>query len=329
MNQQIENLLTDCGELPLLRDRLSQMEEKIMLRNLSNSTLINYSRQIKQISIRFGNLPESLSSSEIDQYLAELASDNASPSRFKHAVYGLRFYFRAIGSAERQIELPIIKNVRRLPTVLSREECKRLFSTTPNLKHKTALMLIYSAGLRVKEVSLMKLCDVDAHRRMMYVKNGKGRKPRYVPLSFLLMDFLIPYLEKFRPNVYVFNGNVPGTPLSKNALSLAMRNSVRRAGIKKEGVCLHTLRHSFATHLLEDGLDIISIKELLGHSNIETTMIYLHVADYDKGKKHSPLDNLYGRKLEVKQKMALNSSKFSEYISKYSHLPNNQLMLFE
>jgi hypothetical protein len=112
-------------------------------------------------------------------------------------------------------------------------------------------------------------------------------------------------------------------------MSLAMRNALHRAGIKKEGACLHTLRHSFATHLLEDGLDIISIKELLGHSRIEHTMVYLHVADYDKGKKHSPLDNLYGKKSVIKKNAILNTLKLSEYASKYSQLPNDQLALFE
>jgi site-specific recombinase XerD len=315
--------------LPTLGNRLLQMQESISLQNLSSGTYKNYSHQIICISRHFNNLPECLSSAEISQYLSELANDSASPSRFKHAVYGLRFYLRAIGKEEMRFNLPALKNVARLPTVLSRDECKRLFDNTHNLKHKAALLLIYSAGLRVQETSLMKLADVDVQRKMIYVKNGKGRKPRYVPLSLRLLDTLVPYMEKYRPRVYLFNGKVSGTPLGKTALSLAMRNAIKRAHIKKEGACLHTLRHSFATHLLEDGLDIISIKELLGHSRIENTMVYLHVADYDKGKKHSPLDNLYGRKTVVRKNVAINAGKLSEYISKYSIAPDNQLILFE
>jgi site-specific recombinase XerD len=236
----------------------------------------------------------------------------------------------AIGEEERKFTLPVLKNEVRVPTVLSREECKRLFDYTQNIKHKAALLLIYSAGLRVQEISLMKLVDLDVQRKMIYVKNGKGRKSRYVPLSLCLLDTLIPYIEKYRPRVYLFNGKNPGTPLSKTALSLAMRNALKRARIKKERACLHTLRHSFATHLLEDGLDIISIKELLGHSRIENTLVYLHVADYDKGHKHSPLDNLYGRRSTVKKNSAVNIRKLSEYTSKYSEASNDdQLLLFE
>ena len=306
------------------------MQEKIALQKLCDSTFKNYSRQVKQISMRFNNLPENLSAGEINQYLAELANDSASPIRFKHAVYGLRFYFRAIGKEGIRFNLPSLKKETRLPIVLSREECKRLFDYTQNVKHKAALLLIYSAGLRVQEISLMKLTDVDAQRKMIYVKNGKGRKPRYVPLSLRLLNTLVPYIEKYRPRVYLFNGKTPGTPFGKTALSLAMRNAIKRARIKKEGACLHTLRHSFATHLLEDGLDIISIKELLGHSRIETTLVYLHVADYDKGKKHSPLDNLYGRRSTVKKNATIQIRKLSEYASKYSEgSKNDQLLLFE
>ena len=329
MKNQLINSISGYDQLPSLEARLWQMQEKISLLNLSNSTLINYARQIKQISLHFGKLPENLSDAELNKYLSDLAKDSDSPSRFKHAVYGLRFYFKTIGEIDRQLDLPVIKNDKRLPTVLNRDECKRLFKYTRNLKHKAALLLIYSAGLRVQEASLMKLSDVDSQRKMIYVKNGKGRKPRYVPLSVLLLDTLIPYLERYRPMVYLFNGKCPGTPLSKTALSLAMRNALHRAGIKKEGACLHTLRHSFATHLLEDGLDIISIKELLGHSRIENTLVYLHVADYDKGKKHSPLDTLYGRKTVVRKNVALNAGKLSEYTSKYSTASDNQLILFE
>lgn len=314
--------------LPALGNRLLQMQEKITLQQLSNSTFKNYSRQIRQISIRFNNLPEYLSIEEINQYLAELANDNASPSRFKHAVYGLRFYFRAIGEKELRLQLPVLKKEKRLPTVFSRDECRRLFAGTRNLKHKAVLMLIYSAGLRVQETSLLKLTDIDVQRKMIFVLNGKGRRPRYVPLSHMLLDILLLCLEKFRPSVYLFNGKTQGTPLSKAAIRLAMRNALKLAGIRKERACVHTLRHSFATHLLEDGLDIISIKELLGHSRIENTLVYLHVADYDKGYKHSPLDNLYGQKNGTRKASDRNACKLTEYISKNSLAPDDQLKLF-
>lgn len=329
-NTSIESAISDVEYLSRLERRLGQMREMILLKNLSVSTLKNYLRPIRQICSRFRNLPENLSAGEINGYLAELAGNSVSPSQFKHAVYGLRFYFRAIGKEGVRFDLPSLKREARLPVVLNREECKRLFDGTRNLKHKAFLLLIYSAGLRVQEVSLLKLTDIDVQRRMIHVRNGKGRKARYVPFSLRLLDTLVPYIEKYRPRVYLFNGKAIGTPLGKGAYSLAMRKALSRARIKKEKACLHTLRHSFATHLLEDGLDIISIKELLGHSRIEHTLVYLHVADYNKGYKHSPLDNLYGRNSVIKGNVAICLRKISDYTSKYSEQSQDkQFLLFE
>ena len=135
MKTSLINPITRYTPPPSFEARFAQMKEKISLLNLSNNTLTNYWRQIKQISLSFGRLPECLSDAELNKYLSNLASDSDSPSRFKHAVYGLRFYFRAIGETVRQFDLPAIKNIIRLPTVLSRDECKRLFHFTKNLKH--------------------------------------------------------------------------------------------------------------------------------------------------------------------------------------------------
>ena len=243
-------------------------------------------------------MPEHLDPEQIQEYLGKLAGSEASPSRssFKHTVYGLRFYFKLIGLRNRSIELPSIRATYKLPTVLSKEECRQLFKTPHLLKHRLALCFIYSAGLRVSEFSNMKIGDVDFFRMMIHVRSGKGQKDRYVPLSKLLVRGLKEYLSAERPEKYLFEGMQQGSPYSTRGMQWVMRQTVTKAGIVKENVCVHTLRHSYATHLLEDGMDIVTIKNLLGHSNILTTMVYLHVMQPQGKVSHSPFDTLYGKR---------------------------------
>ena len=242
-------------------------------------------------------MPEQLDPEQIQDYLGKLAGSAASPSRssFKHTVYGLRFYFKLIGLGNRSVALPSIRANHKLPTVLSKEECKQLFKIPSLLRHRLALCFIYSTGLRVSEFSNLKIGDVDFDRMMVHVRDGKGRKDRYVPLSKLISPGLKKYLFAEQPQKYLFEGMKPGMQYSTRGIQWVMRESVTKSGIKKEYICVHTLRHSYATHLLEDGIDIVTIKNLLGHSNILTTMVYLHVMQ-PKGKvSHSPFDTLYGK----------------------------------
>ena len=242
-------------------------------------------------------MPEHLDPEQIQDYLGKLAGSAASPSRssFKHTVYGLRFYFKLIGLAKRSIDLPSIRSKGKLPTVLSKEECKLLFKTPHLLKHRLALCFIYSTGLRVSEFSNLKIGDVDFDRMMVHVRAGKGQKDRYVPLSKLIVPGIKKYLSSERPEKYLFEGMTPGMPYSTRGVQWVMREAVLKTGIVKDHVCVHTLRHSYATHLLEDGVDIVTIKNLLGHSNIETTMVYLHVKQDKSVVSHSPFDTLYGK----------------------------------
>ena len=282
------------GTIPGFGRALRDLEERIMIEGRSRSTFQSYAYGIAKLSLFYKKLPEHISVDEINEFFGSLdKTETNSQSRFKHILYGLRYYLRMKGREQLVLKLPVIRKVHHLPQVLNKAECKLLFSTLKNLKHRVAIMLIYSAGLRVQEISSLKISDIDPERMMLRVRNGKGNKDRHVPLSVLLLPDLKNYLEKYRPLVYVFNGKISGASMSKTSFGLALRNAVRRCGFHKSGICLHTLRHSYATHLLENGLDIISIKELLGHTRLETTLIYLHVADYDKGKIHSPLDRLY------------------------------------
>jgi site-specific recombinase XerD len=288
----VENALTTITGF----DRAYQkMQQQVALRGQSKSTLENYIRRIAIIALHFGKLPEHISDDEINEYLASLALSSKSPSRsnFKHAVYGLRYYFRLMGQNKRVIALPSLKQDTRLPVILNRTELKELFKAPALLKHRILLTLIYSAGLRGQEVVNLKLSDIDFERKTIHIRQSKYKKDRIVPLSILIAKGLKKYITVEHPHVWLFNGKEPDGRYSVKGLSWVMRETLKKTSVKKE-VNLHSLRHSYATHLLEEGLNIVTLKELLGHAEITTTMIYLHVAQCPFIKPHSPLDTLYG-----------------------------------
>ena len=270
------------------------LQQQTILRGQSKSTLENYIRQIALISLEFKKLPEYLTEDDINGYLTALALSPKSPSRsgFKHAIYGLRYYYRHIGQTTRAIDLPSLKKEAKLPVILNREELRQLFKAPALLKHRIALALIYSAGLRSQEASNMKISDIDFVRKTIHIRQSKYKKDRIVPLSDYMAKGLKRYLDAEKPHIWLFNGRDPDGRFSSKGLSWVMREALKKTDIKKE-VCLHTLRHSYATHLLEDGVNILLIKKLLGHAKIETTMIYLHVAQCPIESAHSPLDTLY------------------------------------
>jgi integrase/recombinase XerD len=270
------------------------MQQQTALRGQSKSTLENYTRRIAQVSLHFGHLPQHIAEEEINEYLAALASNPKSPSRsiFKHAVYGLRFYYRHIGLGKRAIALPSIKESFKLPVILNRSELRELFRAPALLKHRIVLTLIYSAGLRSQEAINLRISDIDFERQAIHIRQSKYKKDRIVPLSKFMAKGLRAYFSVEHPVQWVFNGKEPDGRYSVKGLSWVMRETLKKTGIKKD-VSLHSLRHSYATHLLEDGVSILAIKELLGHADIATTMIYLHVANPPATTVHSPLDTLY------------------------------------
>lgn len=273
------------------------LNQQVTLRGQSHSTLDNYIRRIAQISLHFGRLPEQVIDEEINEYLTGLALSAQSPSRssFKHSVYGLRYYFRLIGQNNRAIALPSLKKEAKLPVILNRSELKELFLAPTLLKHRIVLTLIYSAGLRAQEVISLKQSDIDFERRTIHIRQSKYKKDRIVPLADYMAKGLKKYLQSEHPHLWLFNGHEPDGRYSVRGLSWVMRESLKKTTIRKE-VTLHSLRHTYATHLLEEGLNIVTIKELLGHAHITTTMIYLHVAQCPLIKAHSPLDTLYAQK---------------------------------
>jgi integrase/recombinase XerD len=285
-----------CHNVRGFRNLYQQLDDKVRLSGQSVSTLNNYARKLAQIALHFGKLPQYVSEKEMNKYLASLARESKTPSLsdFKHTVYGLRYCYRLLGLSDNIIRLPRIRHDDKLPVVLNYQECKALFNAPDLLKHRVLLAFIYSAGLRAREVSRLKISDIDSGRMMIHIRKSKYNKDRYVPLSPIILTGLRKYYYACRPVDYLFNGGTPGTPLSVRGMQWVLRQAVKKCRLQK-GITLHTLRHSFATHLLEFGMDIVSIKELLGHERIETTLVYLHVAKPDRTNLFSPLDRLYAK----------------------------------
>lgn len=280
-------------EVPGFSDHIRKFEEQITIKSYSPSTVFSYSRCIAQISLYCKKSPLDLEPDEINSYLYAMKNDkDLSETFFKHTVYGLRFFYRIYDLDERAIRLPSMKNNRKLPSVFSQEELRRLFKAPQRLKQRVLLSLIYSAGLRVSEVCKLKITDIDFDRKQIHVRESKNNKSRYVVLSAYIAAGLRQYIKGSKPKEFLFNGREKGSPLGHSAVQQSFRLAMKKSGILKEA-CVHTLRHSFATHLLEQGVDIVSIKEQLGHAHIQTTMMYLHVAQLERSQVHSPFDKLY------------------------------------
>ena len=283
--------------VPGFENVVKKLEQQVILRGQSNSTLQNYIRRIALFVLHFEKLPEQLDEDQINEYLTALARDPKSPSRssFKHMVYGLRYYYRLLGMNKQAIALPSLKRDTKLPVILNRQELKELFRTPRLLKQRIVLTLIYSAGLRGQEVINLKISDVDFERTTIHIRQSKYKKDRIVPLSPTMAIGLKKYLKAENPHIWLFNGTQPESKYSVRGLSWVMRENLKKTSITKD-VNLHSLRHAYATHLLEEGLNIVTLKELLGHAEITTTMIYLHVAQCKHIKPHSPLDTLYSQR---------------------------------
>lgn len=283
--------------VPEFTSVVTKLGNQVELRGQSKSTLNNYIRRIALFVLHFKQLPETLSEDEINEYLVALARDPKSPSRssFKHMVYGLRYYYRLLGLNKKAIALPSLKRETKLPVILNRQELKELFSAPRLLKQRIVLSLIYSAGLRGQEVINLRISDVDFERMTIHIRQTKYKKDRIVPLSPTMALGLKKYLAAENPYTWLFNGKEASGKYSVKGLSWVMRENLKKTSIAKD-VNLHSLRHSYATDLLEEGLNIVTLKELLGHAEITTTMIYLHVAQCELIKPHSPLDTLYNRR---------------------------------
>jgi site-specific recombinase XerD len=271
------------------------MFQSYKVRGLSERTFRCYMRKLAELSFKYNKMPEHCTVQEVNTFLVEWRSNGQphSENHLKQTISALRMYSAARGELMVKYHLPKRKSKKVLPAVLSKSECVALFESVPRMKERFILKLMYSAGLRLSELVNLKISDIHWDRKLIHIRQSKGKKDRYVALSEHLLPLIKAYFDEYHPLVYVFNG-IPGRALSNSCVGQIMRRAVKRSGIIKPGVCLHTLRHSFASHLLEDGIDLISIKEMLGHEKLYTTLQYLHVTNCEhKLKKCSPFDNLY------------------------------------
>ena len=291
-------------EIDGFTDLLSRFERTISVLGRSPSTFSNYARHVAALALYFGKLPTELDPEQVHDYLFYLQKKNHTPSQsyFKHTVYGLRFLLKSEGLPYSYLHLPEIKQEQKLPVVLSKEEMWRLLQAPVLIKHKILLGLLYGCGLRCMEVRNVRLQDLDFDRQQLRVVQGKGKKDRYVPLSEHLIRGLKKYILAEQPKDWLFNGqplaNRAGgdfdSRYSQRGVQWVIKQASKQAGIQKE-VHVHSLRHTFATHLLEDGVDIVTLKHLLGHENIETTLLYLQIAQLQTQKVFSPLDTLFAQ----------------------------------
>ena len=279
-----------------------KFEKKLSILGRSRSTYLNYVRHLAKLSLHFQCLPTELDEDQLTDYLNLVQQEHNTPSEsyFKFTIYGLRSLFKIEGIKPIDMGLPSIKKDKKLPVVLSKEEMWRLLQAPDLLKHKILIGLLYGCGLRCFESRNVRLRDLYFDRKMLHVYQGKGKKDRYVPLSEHLIRGLKKYISAEKPEDWLFNGqpleNRKGgdfdSRYSQKGVQWAVSQAAKKADISKH-VNVHTLRHTYATHLLEDGTDIVTLKGLLGHESIETTMIYLHVAQSGRVKPFSPLDTLF------------------------------------
>ena len=273
-----------------------RMIEDMQLRNLSPHTIEAYVSAVARFAKHFGKSPEQLNGGQVRQYLLHLVRDqHVGWSRYNIARCGLQFFYQVtLGQDERFEKLPCAKAPKRLPTVLSRDELRRLFDVVDHHpKHKALLMTLYAAGLRVSEALALKLGDIDSPRMLIHVRLGKGNKDRMVKLSPQLLVVLRDYWKARRPKIWLFpQDSNPDRAMQSGTAQRIVQRAAKRAGITRR-VSPHTLRHSYATHLLEAGTDLRTIQLLLGHTNLKTTSIYMHVSPAKLNATASPLDLLY------------------------------------
>jgi integrase/recombinase XerD len=270
-----------------------RMIEDMKLRNLAPRTIAVYTARAATFARHFGRSPEALGREEVRSFLLHLVREkHVSWSVYNQTVAALRFLYEVtLDRHGVMVHVPCPKQPKRLPTVLSLDEMARFFGAVLGVKHRAILMTAYAAGLRISEVVALRLDDIDSQRMILRVRQGKGRRDRNVMLSPRLLALLRQYWKVARPTEWLFPGEIPGQPITVGSVHRICVQAARAAGLGKH-VTIHTLRHSFATHLLEAGTDIRTIQVLLGHRNLKTTAVYTHVSPTAVEATRSPLDRL-------------------------------------
>lgn len=269
-----------------------RMIEDMTIRNLSPATQRSYVNAVSKFSRHFRRSPDRLDIEDVRAFQVHLVADGVSWASLNQIVCALRFFYGVtLNRAELPERIPYARTPQRLPVVLSADEVTRFLEAVPSLKHRAALTTAYATGLRASEVACLKVANIDSGRKVIRVEQGKAGKDRYVMLSPQLLGILRTYWRLARPAMWLFPGRDGSRPIDPQALHAACRSARAGAGLDKT-VTVHTLRHSFATHLLESGTDLRIIQVLLGHRNLSTTARYTQVATHTIGRTASPLDRL-------------------------------------
>jgi integrase/recombinase XerD len=270
-----------------------RMLEDMGIRNFASNTQSSYVLQVRAFSRYFGQPPENLGPEEIRTWQVHLLKDKKlTPKSIGIAAAALRFLYKVTLKRDWAVEeIPLPKQPLKLPVILSREEILHFFECIGSVKHRTILMVAYAGGLRVTEATRLKVSDIDSQRMVLRVDQGKGQKDRDVMLSPRLLEMLREWWKVARPETWLFQGAIPGRPITRGAVEQACQKAHRMSGIRKP-ITPHSLRHAFATHLLESGTDVRTIQLLLGHRSLGTTSRYLKIATSTLCATTSPFDLL-------------------------------------
>jgi len=280
--------MTDKAISPLRQ----RMIEDMTARHFAEKVQKDYIRYVKNFTAFLGRSPETATSEDLRLFQLHMTRNHVSPASINCAIVALRFFFKVTLERDDLVRrLTFVREPRKAPIVLSPEEVARLLEAAPGVKYKAALSVAYGAGLRVSEVVALKVFDIDSQRMTLRVEQGKGDKDRYVMLSPQLLELLRDWWRVARPRAWLFPGLDPVNPMTARQLNRACHAAAQTAGIAKR-VSPHTLRHSFATHLLEQNVDIRVIQVLLGHAKLDTTALYTRVAVNTIRDVTSPLERL-------------------------------------
>jgi len=269
------------------------MYREMQIRNYSPRTIDTYLRGLTKISAHYKAPPDELSKEQIKSYIQKrIDSGRFSTSSVNQLISAFKILMvDVLGRKWEDFYIKRPLREKRLPVVFSKEEIERLLAVTKNLKHKTILCLAYSAGLRMSEVRNLHVSDIDSDRMQILIRSGKGKKTRYSLLGKRALELLRDYYRRYRPQDYLFPGQIPTQPLSERTIEVIFKRALKLAEIKKSGY-FHCLRHTFATHLLEQGTNLRVLQQLMGHTSLKTTSVYLHVATCETKLVQSPIDAL-------------------------------------
>jgi len=275
-------------------EAILKLEEKLIRLNYSWQTVKTYKHCFNTF-LRYysGKEVQEITKAEIESYLVHLIREKGiAPSTQNQIINAIKFYYEKVLHHPLQFyNLQRPKKFKSLPNVLSTQEVRRIFQAVSNKKHYCMLLAIYACGLRVSELTRLRIQDIRSGENLIFIKSGKGKKDRYVPLSAHLLKELRAYYRIYRPDYWLFEGQTGGQ-YSTRSVQNVFRRAVKKARIN--AYCtLHTLRHSYATHLVQQGTDLRTVQRLLGHNSLKTTQIYTHITDQQLAKVQSPLDRLF------------------------------------